>query len=107
MEANKLSDLRSSERKRTSGKATLLLKNGSDDFESFQLYLKDISRGGLCGSYLGIVEQLFKGKLFLKGQGAHLHPVRMVWYNKSVDLIYMVGFKYLADAIPDSSLFIV
>jgi hypothetical protein len=87
-------ELRTTVRQEYCGELTLLLKNGAAVLSSRPLYLKDISEGGFCAGYLGVLDDLMKYKLLLKGPGRTLYPVNLVWFSKSVELVYLIGFKF-------------
>ncbi|MFW6245652.1 MAG: hypothetical protein ACOC36_07165, partial [Fibrobacterota bacterium] len=58
------------------------------------IYLRDVSEGGISGTYFGEDIPDHEEVLYLKDSKGQVKPVRLVWAVRSVEAVYMLGFKY-------------
>ncbi len=58
------------------------------------IYLRDVSEGGISGTYFGEDIPNREEILYVKDSLGNMKPVRLVWAVRSVESIYMLGFKY-------------
>lgn len=58
------------------------------------IYLRDVSEGGISGTYFGEDIPDHEEILYVKDSKGQVKPVRLVWAVRSVEAVYMLGFKY-------------
>ena len=83
------------DRKPCHDKILLLKKENGRVMEQKPLYLRDVSSGGMSGTYFG--SDIPKpGELFWvkNGKCDVSRCVKLVWTHKSIEAVYMLGFSY-------------
>lgn len=96
-------DRRIFERAFLTGKVTLHRGVSSSGVLQIPFYLRDVSKGGISGAYFGDVDSLMRNEVFVRDQDETVHPVRLVWFSKTVDLIYVIGLKFRSSLVDTGS----
>ncbi|MFP4163758.1 MAG: hypothetical protein ACLFQB_05220 [Chitinispirillaceae bacterium] len=75
------------------------VQDQNNSFAPKPIYLRDESEGGISGTYFGEDIPDRRDVLYLKDSKGQLRPVRLVWSFRSVEAVYMLGFKFENESV--------
>ena len=65
-----------------------------NNLTSNPIYLRDLSDGGVSGTYFGEEIPSYEEIHYLQDKKGEIKPVRLVWAFQGVSSVFMLGFKY-------------
>ncbi|MDG5816133.1 hypothetical protein QA601_13650 [Chitinispirillales bacterium ANBcel5] len=93
-----ISDKRKFERKPCCDKAVFYRKTGDNRSDERAVYLRDVSEGGISGTYFGNDIPKKDETLIIHTDFQGPKAAKLAWSFRSIDSIYMLGFKYIDDS---------
>lgn len=81
------------ERHNLTGKVVVERELDNGGTAAMSVYLRDMSIGGFSGTYFGKQVPRYAGQLFMRHDDGGNTAVRLVWSERTLDCIHMLGFE--------------